>query len=302
MSKNIPSYYRELELLPTAKREEIRDSYFKKALIYHPDKITKSIDETTLNMYLQRWSKIQDAYCCLYNPSLRIIYDIRNGVNYIDNSNRSKTVASLIELQKNHSEQAATNMKLKYENCLKNEGLIIKNALYGNLRLKKKLLNKVPNVINIDDLEGPVFDITIQTQCLVEDKSLNVLFSSGPEGIYNPLPLGVTQDGEDASSCVYIYYTFNKREHEVCVFDSQRLRIPLRSHVIDTCRGPYAPSNSLIFNNELNKDKKINWLIALAATCIGFILISKNKGNLDKLMIFSSKQINNFLSTLETYK
>ncbi|OGW33139.1 MAG: hypothetical protein A2X59_05920 [Nitrospirae bacterium GWC2_42_7] len=66
-------YYKILEIKHDADIEEIKNSYRRLALRYHPDKCTNALS-------LERMKEINEAYSLLKNPIRRLRYDRENNI------------------------------------------------------------------------------------------------------------------------------------------------------------------------------------------------------------------------------
>lgn len=189
------------------------------------------------------------------------MYDLRT---FGDSSSSSASGASRAEmgevLMRRLKEQAALdlrNSEVELQRILQREqkrhGVLIKQALYGNLQLRKELLSEVlkgQRPIRIEDITGPWIDVTSAVQCLVENSCRIRLHGSSKfskadlPGFYNPMPLN-----KQVELSLYVLYSFKDTLHEVTVEDSEDLQLPLKRQLVkDQPRGPFPSSNiPLIF-------------------------------------------------------
>lgn len=161
--------------------------------------------------------------------------------------------SKLIELQKQQAARDLSNMEQALERVLRREtasrGIIVRSALYGDLRLKEECLQKclAPGTTIIPaDLVGPFLDVTSPVQCLVEQHT--ILLPGGASaskadlpGFYNPLPFD-----PEAELSLYVLYEFKGMAHEVLVGDREALSMPWRRHAVphgQAPRGPFCGSN-----------------------------------------------------------
>lgn len=89
MTNNDPKgYYQTLNLSPNASSDEIKKSYKKLAMKWHPDKNPQNVEEAT-----EKFKKIAEAYDVLGNEEKRRTYDSNDFFdgNFSSNSNRSQS-------------------------------------------------------------------------------------------------------------------------------------------------------------------------------------------------------------------
>lgn len=248
------TYYDVLGLPRTCSEEEMRKTYLDIVRTLHPDKSRRSASGT------DRFHEVQAAWRCLSDPTRRLMYDLRT---FGDSSSSGASGASPAEmgevLMRRLKEQAALdlrNSEVELQRILQREqkrhGILIKQALYGNLQLRKELLPEVlkgQRPIRIEDITGPWIDVTSAVQCLVEHCRIRLYGSSkfskaDLPGFYNPMPLS-----EQVELSLYVLYSFKDALHEVTVEDSEDLQLPWKRHwVKDQPRGPFPSSNiPLIF-------------------------------------------------------
>ncbi|CBZ52102.1 putative DnaJ domain-containing protein [Neospora caninum Liverpool] len=233
-NEEIRSHYEVLGVPTDASPEEIRRIYYGLCKVYHPDKSSSSV-------YATRLCAIQQAYTVLSDETKRLLYDIRIGV--YKGKDKWTKVAEVYQIQRERAARDIENMRIDYQTKLEHEskvgGLIIRKALYGNLRLRRSLLEQEytdgkpksllllsSGPIREDCLEGPFLNVTIPLQVHEHDV------------------------------CLYVLYDFRGVLHEVTVCDRSYLAIPLKSHRVSPAtgpRGPYAPSNVLSLRARWNE-------------------------------------------------
>uniref|UniRef100_A0A0G4ICD1 J domain-containing protein n=1 Tax=Chromera velia CCMP2878 TaxID=1169474 RepID=A0A0G4ICD1_9ALVE len=243
------SYYGVLGVSPEAPLDEIRAAYYQLARQMHPDRAPTS------NLEYEKWSRVQCAWRCLQDPTKRKLYDIRMG-----HASGEEEMERLYEMQRKDAERDLENMQEHYRSVVSKEkkvgGVIVDMALYGNLRHKdvRKLAlePRMQGFISKDDLEGPLVDVAVPCQCLVEDHRL-ILPGSGTAskediaGFFNPLPLlHHNGRGENVELGLYVRYIFKGALHEVTVADTDTLMLPLRKHKCmgGKPRGPFSETNA----------------------------------------------------------
>ncbi|CAG8588809.1 7182_t:CDS:2, partial [Paraglomus brasilianum] len=131
--------------------------------------------------------------------------------------------ADLISTRKREAEESQRLLRPTVERKIASErekdGLIIVEALYGNLRILNDGITK--------ENEGEVFDVTVAVQALVHDSQLVIpggRSKSSIMGFYDPC-LGEKKQ-------LRIKYLFKRKEHEVIMDDTAPVACPLRSHTI----------------------------------------------------------------------
>lgn len=192
-----PDFYSVFGVSVRCSSADIRSRYYKLCKMHHPDQIGIDIAKS------HHWTLIQKAYRCLSNPARRKVYDIRSGFTHQMFMSPQQHIDELIELQRTEAHIQKANMSYAYETILKrersNNGLIVLEALYGNLRLKNQFLlhpNRIPQRILPEHLVGPFINVTIPLQCLVENGKLCIYqeeIKSELEGFFNPLLAGELQ-------------------------------------------------------------------------------------------------------------
>ncbi|PFH32884.1 DnaJ domain-containing protein [Besnoitia besnoiti] len=241
-AEEVRSHYEVLGVPSDASQEEIRRIYYGLCKVYHPDKSSSSV-------YAGRLCAIQQAYTVLSDETKRLLYDIRIGI--YKGKDKWTKVAEVYQIQRKRAARDIENMRIDYQNKLDQErkvgGLVIRKALYGNLRLRRALLEQdYKGPIKEGCLEGPFLDVTIPLQCQVDNSRFIFPGGSGSSmellnGFYNPAPCVREHD-----ICLYVLYEFKGAFHEVTVCDRSYLAIPLKGHRVSPAigpRGPYAPSN-----------------------------------------------------------
>ncbi|KAF4652341.1 hypothetical protein FOL47_011141, partial [Perkinsus chesapeaki] len=200
------------------------------------------------NYSLEHWTAIQTAWKCLSNDTKRIIYDIRREGRIINKDDSDK----LLLLMREQANRDINNMQHEYNIILdkeiKRKGVIIKQALFGNLNRKKD---------NNNELEGPYINVTIPLQCAVDSHKVILaggLAKADLPGFYNPIPLYKQQQEDNnkgegggggggmvTNACLYVLYEFKGKLHEVTVNEMEPLWLPLKAHAIlnkDNINGP----------------------------------------------------------------
>lgn len=113
--------------------------------------------------------------------------------------------------------QESVERKMEFES--EKSGLLITEAWYGKLVLDSEKQTASTRVI----------DVKIPVQNLVDRSSLQLppgITKSGLPGFYDPCP------GSEKS--LKIFYKFRNKRHQVLIGDKDQLRIPLRSHLLDS--------------------------------------------------------------------
>ncbi|XP_039248600.2 dnaJ homolog subfamily C member 11-like [Styela clava] len=138
--------------------------------------------------------------------------------------------------EKTHSEETAQkkaeaerqvrlmqeSVERKIELETQKSGLLITDAWYG------KLVNNAAE----QSSSHRVIDVKVPLQNQVESSSLQLpegISKSGLPGFYDPCP------GSEKS--LKILYKFRNKKHEVLIADKDRLRMPLRSHILEGDNG-----------------------------------------------------------------
>lgn len=241
------SYYDVLNLPFECSQEALKEVSKRLFLELHPDRCKGG----TTKQSLERFHEVQAAWKCLSDPTKRLLYDLRNfGRSSIDNVDGISAEAQLREMQQEQALRDVENMQVIRENVLKREkarqGLIVEKAIYGNLALKPELMMGALQRKHVEetDIEGPVCDVTVPLQCMVERHMIMIpgsVSSSKADltGFYNPSPLS------DVENSVYVLYWFRNALHEVTVGDHDKLALPLRDHKVSANgpRGPFPSTN-----------------------------------------------------------
>ncbi|KFG60314.1 DnaJ domain-containing protein [Toxoplasma gondii RUB] len=255
-TEEVRSHYAVLGVSTDASSEEIRRIYYGLCKLYHPDKSSSTA-------YSTRLCAIQQAYAVLSDETKRLLYDIRIGV--YKGKDKWTKVAEVYQIQRERAARDIENMRIDYQSKLEHEkkvgGLIIRKALYGNLRLRHSLLEEeYSGPIREDCLEGPFLNVTIPLQCQVDNSRFIFPGGSGSSmellnGFYNPAPCVHEQD-----VCLYVLYDFRGVLHEVTVCDRSYLAMPLKSHRVSPVTGPcgpFAPSNVRSLRPRGSSDKSL---------------------------------------------
>lgn len=251
------SYYKVLQVSFEATPEEIRKQYHTIVRTLHPDRRRPG---DVNHEVLHRFHQVQAAWRCLSDPTRRLLYDLRN---FDKTSTTGDGVACpKAELNKLQQEQAAkdfSNMQHTIEKVLRKEqakgGVIIKQALYGDLRLRPDRLQEGiagKRTIEREDLIGPVIEVTMPVQFLVEQHTVVLQGGAAASkadlpGFYNPCPLDT-----DTELSLYVCYQFKGFMHEVLVGDRDMLSIPMKAHKQPAgkhLRGPFSPANVIMLRS-----------------------------------------------------
>ncbi|KAK2195466.1 bifunctional DnaJ-like protein C11 [Babesia duncani] len=174
-----------LELEPGCKLEHVRRAYYHFARIFHPDKCADGGN-------LELLDDIKDAYETLSDEYRRMLYDVEHGL--CDPRNVDDVLISTLDHVKQRYYTFLQENAQYYSEYVTREffsrGLVIKRAIYGNLRLVDHSKAEGTATIRDDDLKGPFIDVTIQLSLLVQGGILLVdscrCFGNLP-GFYNPL-------------------------------------------------------------------------------------------------------------------
>lgn len=244
------SYYQVLDVPFDASEEDIRKIYRKTVLTLHPDRRQNS-------EALERFHQVQTAWRCLSDPTRRLLYDLRNfeRSSLMDDGDEGGAQSKLLDLQKQQAAIDIANMQNSLEKVLRREtakgGILIKKALYGNLRLREDKLTEcvggspaTRRTIKETDLQGPFVDVTLPVQFMVHQHTI-VLQGGGANskadlpGFYNPAPLDSELELE-----LYVLYDFKSHLHEVIVGDHSMLSMPLRKHMLPPNSAPRGPFSS----------------------------------------------------------
>lgn len=249
-------YYQVLGVPFEATEDEIRQRYHAVVRTLHPDR-RRPGDEVT-----DRFHQVQNAWRCLSDATRRLLYDLRNfGRSSLGRADGlgpegAELEEKLVCLQKEQALRDVDNMQVVLERVLGRErkarGVLVRAALYGDLRLREELLEECSSgqrAIQAEDLVGPVLEVATPLQCLVEKHTIMLPGGAAASkadlpGFYNPLPLS-----NDAELSLYVLYDFKGALHEVIVGDRETLRMPLRRHAVPAGReprGPFSPANILL--------------------------------------------------------
>lgn len=231
---------------------------------------------------MERFHQVQSAWRCLSDPTRRLLYDLRNygrstlgaapgdsgglppgacglaaavaaGPTAVADHLGNEGEAKLLAMQVEQAKRDVENMQVQLEKVLRREraarGVIVKKALYGDLRLHRDSLEEGlagKRTIEADDLVGPVLEVVGPLQSLVEQHTIVLPGGASSSkadlpGFYNPNPLN-----PEVELSLYVLYEFKGHLHEVIVGDRETLSLPYRRHAIPSGkapRGPFSPSN-----------------------------------------------------------
>eukprot|EP00448_Togula_jolla_P014049 CAMPEP_0170580936 /NCGR_PEP_ID=MMETSP0224-20130122/6773_1 /TAXON_ID=285029 /ORGANISM="Togula jolla, Strain CCCM 725" /LENGTH=328 /DNA_ID=CAMNT_0010904041 /DNA_START=30 /DNA_END=1013 /DNA_ORIENTATION=+ len=251
------NYYQALGLNVGASEEEIRKQYHNVVRTLHPDRRRPG---GTNSEMLDRFHQVQAAWRCLSDPTRRMLYDMRNfgrscskDIGDIGTDITPQQAAKLVDLQKEQAARDVSNMEHVLEKILRREtatrGVIIREALYGDLRLRADRLEEnltSLKTILAEDLIGPLIDVKLPVQSLVEQHTIVLhggacASKADLPGFYNPLPMD-----HDIELSLYVLYEFKGNLHEVIVGDRETLSLPFRKHAVPpgkAPRGPFSPAN-----------------------------------------------------------
>lgn len=275
------SHYTVLDVPFNASEADIKAKYKESALRCHPDRVPPEHRREAL----EHFPKIEVAYRCLSNDARRLVYDLRV-FGYTSLADGKKSLAHLNEIQKQQATVDVANMQDALAKIIAREqlkgGIIVKKAIYGNLRMREDLLmtHSVPcqgkQTIEESALQGPFIDVTQSVQALVEQH--RILIPGGVQsskadlaGFYNPAPMDMELELE-----LYVLYEFKRQLHEVIVGDREMLSCPLRAHAVAKMpgqmpRGPYSRGN---VNLQMELEERARRAPAKSTTAI-------NKGGKD---------------------
>jgi len=251
-------YYKVLGVPFDASEEKIRSRYHTVVRTLHPDRRRPGGGSSDV---LDRFHQVQSSWRCLSDPTRRLLYDLRNfGRSSLADEAADKlggtdvsAEAKLSRLQKEQAMRDVSNMKVTIDRILRREraarGIVVRAALYGDLRLREHCLEECcsgQRTIEKSDLVGPVIDVALPLQCLVEQHTIVLPGGASASkadlpGFYNPLPLDA-----DAELSLYVLYEFRGLLHEVLIGDRETLSLPFRKHAIQegkAARGPFSPAN-----------------------------------------------------------
>jgi len=251
-------YYEVLGVPFEASDEEIRKRYHGIVRTLHPDRRRPGSSNGDA---LERFHQVQSAWRCLSDPTRRLLYDLRNfgksslaAEAGLEGRDASPTAEDeLVRLQKEQALRDVDNMEVVLQKVLRREraarGVVIRNALYGDLRLREESFSECfagTRPIEPQDLVGPFVDVAVPLQCLVEQHTIVLPGGASASkadlpGFYNPLPLDL-----DVELSLYVLYEFRGNLHEVIIADRETLSLPYRKHVVPVGkapRGPFSPAN-----------------------------------------------------------
>lgn len=261
------NYYQVLGVDFEAPDEEIRRVYHAAMRSLHPDRRRSGSCEAG-----EHFHQVQAAWRCLSDPTRRFLYDLRNfgrsTVGTGENAERSgfSVEERLLFMQKEQALRDVSNMEVALLRVVRREraarGVLIRQALYGDLRLKEDRLEEGlagTRTIVADDLVGPLLDVAMPLQCLVEQHSLVLPGGASSSkadlpGFYNPTPLDT-----DVELSLYVLYEFRGLLHEVIVGDRETLSVPVRKHAVQpgkASRGPFSPANITSLRHRRTSSKK----------------------------------------------
>lgn len=252
-------YYKVLGVPFDATAEDLKKHYHQIVRTLHPDRRRPG---TLGGETLERFHRVQNAWGCLSDPTRRLLYDLRNfGYSTLcaldkGGTSRVEAEAKLLELQKQQAERDLVNMEVQLQKVVRREkssrGILVKQAFYGDLRLRPESLCDGlagTRTIEREDLVGPVLDVVTPLQCLVEQHTIVLPGGASSSkadlpGFYNPSPLDT-----EVELSLYVLYEFKGHQHEVFISDRETLSMPLRKHVLPAGklpRGPFSPSNIVL--------------------------------------------------------
>lgn len=251
------SYYEVLGVPFEASEEDIRKVYHGIVRTLHPDRRRPG---SSGGEALDRFHQVQSAWRCLSDPTRRLLYDLRN---FGRSSLAAETVGleatsegltaeeKLVHLQKEQAVRDISNMEVVLQKVLRREratrGVIVRSAMYGDLRLREESFAEgLAGVRTIEekDLVGPVVDVAVPLQCLVEQHTIVLPGGSWASkadlpGFYNPAPLDTEME-----LSLYVLYEFKGHLHEVIVGDRETLSLPYRKHAVPAGKAPRGPFSS----------------------------------------------------------
>jgi len=248
------THYTVLNVPFDASEKAIKVAYKVLAMDLHPDRQHgRPADKAESNKL--DLIKAEVAYRCLSNVRHRLEYDLRSFGSSSLVPDGKEPQAHLDEILKKRQQIDLANLLNSLARILEREkakgGIVIKKAIYGNLRLQEEKLmaeDLGKTTIEESDLRGPFIDVTQPVQCLVERHRIQLTGgaqSSKAElpGFYNPAPLDTLLELE-----LYVLYDFKDQLHEVIIGDREMISCPLRAHAVSKLpgklpRGPYSSGN-----------------------------------------------------------
>jgi len=246
------NYYEVLGVAADATGEDIRKTYHSVVRTLHPDRRRPGVKS---GEDLERFHQVQNAWRCLSDPTRKLLYDLR--VFGCSLSGSSEYESRLLEMHRQQAARDVANMEVVLDRVLQREkakgGILIKYAIYGNLRLREDKLQEGfagLRTIQAEDLIGPVHDVTVPVQCLVEQHTIVLRGGASASmadlpGFFNPAPLD-----PEVELGLYVLYEFKGILHEVNVGDRETLSMPYRRHAVppgQIPRGPFSSSNVMLF-------------------------------------------------------
>jgi len=270
-SRDGKNYYEVLDVQFEASEEDIRKRYHVIVRTLHPDRRRPGAGSIGDKEALERFHQVQSAWRCLSDPTRRLLYDLRS----FGKSSTSAGITvgpdaevKLLQMQKEQATCDIVNMQDALNKILGREraarGIIIRNAIYGNLRLREDRLAQCvagSRTIEPEDLVGPYCTVTVPLQCLVEQHTLILpggVYSSKSDlpGFYHPAPMS-----PDLELSLYALYEFRGQVHEVMVGDRETLSMPFRRHAVpkgELPRGPFSSANvTLLRKDEHSRSKAV---------------------------------------------
>lgn len=260
-------YYQVLGVEFDAQEEEIRKRYHTVVRTLHPDRRRPS---NTSHEALERFHKVQNAWRVLSDGTRRLLYDLRNFGRSSLGAEFAGDIASveqkLILMQREQARIDVRNMEVEVETIVRRErkarGILIRAAIYGDLRLREDRLDVALTArrpIQPEDLVGPLIDVALPMQCLVERHRLllpgGALASKADlPGFYNPTPLNT-----EVELSLYVLYDFRGQLHEVIVGDRETLSLPFRRHQVapgQGPRGPFSPANAAMLQTRATRARR----------------------------------------------
>lgn len=130
-------------------------------------------------------------------------------------------------VRKREAEAAIALMSETYYRNVNSEkaksGLIIEKAIYGSIKTISIILENPSEESSPSQLDG-IHDVTIPTQCLVQNSNLilHCASKSNLPGFYDPC------FGEDKG--LLIRYKFKNDDHLIVINDDEKLKIPSQNH------------------------------------------------------------------------
>lgn len=195
--------------------DDVKDTYYRLAKEFHPDKQNFDDDAEVSAIF----SKIAQAYSVLSDPISRSLYDLAQGFTR-DSLTERKRINTLKrrDVEQHYAAMATEALKSR-EIEEENDGLIILEALYGDISI---------DGTKVGNLAGKCIDVTVALQCIVASSQL-VIHGGGSkswlEGFYDP-------NDNQIENLLYVRYKFYNSLHEVIVDDTEELCIPVEDHLL----------------------------------------------------------------------